>query len=83
MTMKTSKHVLIEWPMKHDHYEVDWPVVRKKMGNFLTDWLLSLDATQGCVYIYHNIDTNYAQLVAEFYNDKIEEDFIRINTICA
>ena len=69
--------------MKQEHYEVDWPVVRKKLGNFLTDWLLALDTTQGCVYVYHNLDTNHAQLVAEFYNDKIEEDFIRINTICA
>ena len=87
MTMKSSNHVLIEWPMKKDHYDVDWPVVRKKLGNSTTDWLLGLDPTQGNVYIYHNVDTNKAQLVVEFYNDHTEHVFVkqvsRINNTCA
>lgn len=74
--MKTSIHVLLEWPMTREHYEVDWNKVRKKLGNGLADWLFGLARHRGQIYIYHNKDSDIAQLVVEFYDDTAESHFL-------
>ena len=78
MTMKYSSHKLIEWPMKHDHYEVDWPKVREKLGSGITDWLVSLDPTEGQVVILHQPERKRASLAVEFYNKESEDIFVSL-----
>lgn len=74
--MRYKPYVLIEWEMLREHYEVEWPVVRKKLGDPLTDWLLALPAHHGQVYIYHKPDLKLAQLVVEFFDSVIERQYL-------
>lgn len=74
--MKSSIHVLTEWHMSHDHYEVQWDKVRKRLGDSLTDWLVDLPRYRGQTYIYHNTESNIAQLVVEFYDESAETHFL-------
>jgi hypothetical protein len=78
MTMKTSSHKLIEWPMTKPHYEVDWPKVRNKLGDHITNWLLELDPIDGQVVILHQPKRKRASLVAEFYNKHTEDLFVSL-----
>ena len=75
--MKYKPYVLIEWPMTRNHYDVDWVVVRKKLGESFTNWLLALPQHHAQTYIYHKPDIKLAQLVIEFYRDDVERAFLQ------
>lgn len=64
--------------MTKPHYEVDWPKVRNKLGDHITNWLLELDPIDGQVVILHQPKRKRASLVAEFYNKHTEDLFVSL-----
>lgn len=81
--MKSSRVKLAEWFSSFDPcIDIPWPVVHEQAGIENIKWLNSQDPINAQMVLEKRNETGAQVLWAEFYNEQLLFEYIKINTRC-